>query len=124
MEYKDNLIDSKQKKNHTQNIKFDAENPSSINNNNILELHKCSFPGCEMLFNKKYILRDHLRAHKKEKPWKCEYPGCKKSFTQSGNLKIHKKIHSNSNVFYCNYPDCLKAFSARHYLKVNFYFTF
>jgi uncharacterized Zn-finger protein len=85
---------------------------------NLTELHKCPFPGCEMLFNKKYILRDHLRAHKKEKPWKCDYPGCNKSFTQSGNLKIHHKIHSNSNVFYCNFPNCYKAFSARHYLKV------
>ena len=32
--------------------------------------YKCTVPGCEMIFSKKCVLRDHQMAHKKEKPFK------------------------------------------------------
>ena len=34
--------------------------------------YKCTVPGCEMIFSKKCVLRDHQMAHKKEKPFKCQ----------------------------------------------------
>ena len=34
------------------------------------KFYKCNFPGCDMIFTKKCVLRDHQMAHKREKPYK------------------------------------------------------
>ena len=71
--------------------KLEQEIQPQIENKEIKEkkYYKCTVPGCEMIFSKKCVLRDHQMAHKKEKPFKCQT--CGKQFTQRGNLKTHEK---------------------------------
>lgn len=78
---------------------------------------KCNMPGCDMVFSKKCVLRDHQMAHKKLKPFDCEI--CGKSFTQRGNLKTHQKSHVNHNGFKCSFEGCGKTFVTNSYLKIH-----
>ena len=78
---------------------------------------KCNFPGCDMIFTKKCVLRDHQMAHKREKPFKCET--CGKQFTQRGNLKTHQKSHTSHQGFRCTYENCNKTFVTNSYLKIH-----
>ena len=81
------------------------------------KFYKCNFPGCDMIFTKKCVLRDHQMAHKREKPFKCEI--CGKKFTQRGNLKTHQKSHSSHEGFKCSYEGCGKTFVTNSYLKIH-----
>jgi uncharacterized Zn-finger protein len=78
---------------------------------------KCNFPGCDMIFTKKCVLRDHQMAHKQEKPFKCEI--CGKQFTQRGNLKTHQKSHTTHEGFRCSFEGCGKTFVTNSYLKIH-----
>ncbi len=104
------------------NILMSERENNLINLNNRpktkLKFYKCSFQGCEMIFNKQCILRDHLRSHNKEKPWVCSFEGCGKSFTQSGNLKIHMLSHTKGRIYKCSFSGCDRGFTAKSYLKV------
>ena len=79
--------------------------------------YKCTVPGCEMIFSKKCVLRDHQMAHKKEKPFKCQT--CGKQFTQRGNLKTHEKSHGVHTGYKCTFEGCGKTFVTNSYLKVH-----
>jgi KRAB domain-containing zinc finger protein len=77
--------------------------------------YQCNFENCEMIFPKKCILDDHIRAHNGEKPYVCNV--CKKGFTQLGNLKNHEKNHiSKPKTFNCEL--CPKTFTSKSYLNV------
>jgi uncharacterized Zn-finger protein len=80
--------------------------------------YQCTFENCEMIFPKKCILEDHIRAHNGEKPYICSV--CKKGFTQLGNLKNHEKNHvSKPKSYQCEL--CPKTFTSKSYLNVTLY---
>ena len=60
-----NFLNPDQKK-----IEENPQSPSQDSRDK--KYYKCTEPGCEMIFSKKCVLRDHQMAHKKQKPYKCQ----------------------------------------------------
>ncbi|XP_076231485.1 uncharacterized protein LOC143177462 [Calliopsis andreniformis] len=56
--------------------------------------HKCTYDGCDAVFNRPSRLARHIRLHTGEKSYKCNHAGCDKAYTNSSHLKRHMETHS------------------------------
>ncbi|XP_071520454.1 uncharacterized protein [Panulirus ornatus] len=71
--------------------------------------------------NKRFKLRDSLRAHQKqghtdERPWKCEQ--CGASFKKKGTLTAHYEVHTNIRPFKCK--SCPATFRRQTELNIHY----
>lgn len=55
-------------------------------------IHKCSWPGCGMTFEKRQHLLTHSRLHVKYKYFKCKWPQCSYGSTVKANLLTHVRL--------------------------------
>merc|ERR1711962_220090 len=53
--------------------------------------YSCSHTGCDMSFNKKHQLRNHVNFDHKGLSLTCDFKGCNKSFDCLSRLKHHRK---------------------------------
>ncbi|KAG0767846.1 hypothetical protein G6F57_002840 [Rhizopus arrhizus] len=56
----------------------------------------CSYPNCNMQFNRAGHLIRHERKHTGEKPFECREPTCYKRFSRYDNMMQHTKTHIDS----------------------------
>ncbi|KAE8915942.1 hypothetical protein PF006_g23040 [Phytophthora fragariae] len=84
--------------------------------------HRCTEPGCDRHFNRKYTLIEHVKTHTGEKPThkrlhgyieplECPVEGCLSSFPSNNKLEKHMKFHLGSAVQVCTINHCGKTFS-------------
>ncbi|ORY18263.1 hypothetical protein BCR34DRAFT_583178 [Clohesyomyces aquaticus] len=75
---------------------------STITNEHPIEKqYRCEI--CSKQFSRNAILRDHVRRHKKERPFQCGFGPCDKTFSSKSDLKRHEDGH-NGRKF-----DCIKC---------------
>ncbi|KAE9033042.1 hypothetical protein PR003_g9141 [Phytophthora rubi] len=79
--------------------------------------HRCTEPGCDRHFNRKYTLIEHVKTHTGEKPHVCPVKTCGKRFTTSGNLSRHKRLHGYIEPLECPVEGCLSSFSSNNKLE-------
>jgi len=73
----------------------------------------CSFDGCKMRFESKWILDRHMNSHESTKLFKCEYKNCEKSYKSRENLNLHmKNKHLGLKPYECKF--CSNKFSHRN----------
>lgn len=77
--------------------------------------HACTVCG-KMFTSSK--LRQHMRAHTKEKPYKCSV--CEQGFSMSGNLKRHMMTHTGERPHVCEF--CGKGERKKIGLPKGFFF--
>jgi general transcription factor IIIA len=72
---------------------------------------KCTWEGCEKLFDKLARLKSHLRSHKNERPFVCSYSSCNKSYMEAKHLAQHVKgSHTKERTHQCKREGCNKTF--------------
>lgn len=84
-----------------------------------LKKHICDFPGCGY----KTVQSDHLKVHKRihsgSRPYSCGVPGCDFTCSQTGSLKRHNITHTGRKLHACDSPDCGYASATLHDLVVH-----
>ncbi|XP_076828850.1 uncharacterized protein LOC143475026 [Brachyhypopomus gauderio] len=93
--------------------------------NGVWRLHPGSAPRhtytctiCSKNFQRRKILRRHLRFHTGEKPYSC--PDCGKTFALRKSLRRHERFHSGERPHVCTH--CSKSFRLRDNLKAHLRF--
>ncbi|KAK8832468.1 hypothetical protein WA577_002942 [Blastocystis sp. JDR] len=84
--------------------------------------YKCTYPGCNKVFNWKSNLNVHMRTHEVNRPrdFVCPEPNCGKKFYDQQHLKQHLQIHKRTpNSHVCPYPGCTKKYSTPGGLKLH-----
>ncbi|KAG7388786.1 hypothetical protein PHYPSEUDO_011805 [Phytophthora pseudosyringae] len=79
--------------------------------------HRCTEPGCDRHFNRKYTLIEHVKTHTGEKPHVCPVRTCAKRFSTSGNLSRHKRLHGYIEPLQCPVDGCLSSFPSNNKLE-------
>ncbi|KAL6457680.1 hypothetical protein MHYP_G00346430 [Metynnis hypsauchen] len=64
---------------------------------------KCTFPGCQMTFRKRRVLKLHLAGHGVSAPFRCSKAGCGMTFGTHVTRKAHEKTHTG---YRCPHADC------------------
>ncbi|POM65627.1 Hypothetical protein PHPALM_18627 [Phytophthora palmivora] len=80
-------------------------------------VHRCTEPGCDRHFNRKYTMIEHMKTHTGEKPHVCPVKACAKRFTTSGNLSRHKRLHGYIEPLQCPVEGCLSSFPSNNKLE-------
>ena len=75
------------------------------------QYHQCTI--CNKVFQHKRSMKDHVNAHKGEKPYTCSI--CNESFSRRTSLQQHRSVHSDVKLHKCDI--CEKAFSRKYDLK-------
>jgi uncharacterized Zn-finger protein len=79
--------------------------------------HRCTEPGCNRRFNRKYTLIEHMKTHTGEKSHVCPLRSCGKRFSTSGNLSRHKRLHGYIEPLECPVEGCLSSFPSNNKLE-------
>lgn len=112
------------KTSESDSVLFETENCGAIGKTDIefartkrdIKRHKCTYDGCDAIFNRPSRLARHIRFHTGEvlitlsssisaalefhgfisfqRIYKCNHPGCDKAYTNSSHLKRHAETHS------------------------------
>lgn len=85
---------------------------------------RCSEPGCDRAFNRKYTLSEHLKTHSGQKPYACPVKSCGKRFTTTGNLSRHRRLHGPVQPLACPVDGCPCTFSSDLKLQKHMKFHF
>lgn len=97
--------------NELRNIKTEAVEMKSVDENGILDAHKRIRKGnpksvekgcryCGKTFRDSHKLKKHIMDHTGERPFKCEL--CDSTFKERYNLSVHIKTHTGKNIIFYN----------------------
>lgn len=76
-------------------------------------LHKCDWPSCNKVFDRPYLLADHLNRHQGDvRPYKCVWSNCRKEYCTIKSLKRHERqVHKQTGKYFeCKFKKCGRLF--------------